>query len=880
MKKNLLFLQFVIASLICQAQAPNWLWAVGATGSSCYETGFGIGAGPSGNIYFSGRFPGTITLGGKTTAAGSDEDFSGKMDSAGSVRWLNSHSQYGGFDYNYAFAIDDSENNYTAGIINSGGSGSFVDKYDSAGNLIWYKTNPGGAAYGVGSDNKGNTYESGYFDGSITFGPTTLTSKGDDDIFLVKYNGSGNVVWAVSAGGTGKDEARGVVADKSGNVYICGGYSGTATFGSITPPAQSGTYTNFFIAKYDSSGNAQWVAPATNSEFVNGAFYWNWNGLAIDSCANLYVTGHYMGTAQFGSLPSITSVGSGDIFVAKCLADGQWEWVQSAGGPSDDEGLSIALDKHSDVYVTGYFEGTAQFGSISLTTLANNATFVAKYANSNGDLLWAQSPIGSGNSDAQGITVDNQGYVYIIGNVSSPGETFGSSTVTDNTGCGSIFIAKLDTVPHRTITPFVNANYCPGETVILPYTITGTFNNGNTFTAQLSNISGSFVSSTFLGDTLSNDSGAIIITIPDTVSPGSNYLIRVVSDSPSTSSWANGCGTYFVNNVYVNNFYVTIGNTLAVSVYPTDSSICSGGSILLGAYGGNGLTYKWTNNGDTTVLSSADTIIVNPTDTTTYYVTVSNGTCSGKDSIIINVTPSPPLTIEPVDTAFCSGQSATLFVNGGGIGFIWSPTAGLSDSTASGDSVLASPTITTTYMVTGTSFGGCASSGTDIVTVIPSPNTPTFTQDGDTLISSSKYDNQWYRNDSLLVNDTSQHLIITILGEYLVNVTNEANGCSTSSDSMKVDSITGIHLLSAISNQLLIYPNPFNNDIFIKINSSAENVNDWNLRITDVLGRTIYGEQSLNYSNDIDLSNLANGVYFITVINKTGRAVFPMVKQN
>ncbi len=64
--------------------------------------------------------------------------------------------------------------------------------------------------------------------------------------------------------------------------------------------------------------------------------------------------------------------------------------------------------------------------------------------------------------------------------------------------------------------------------------------------------------------------------------------------------------------------------------------------------------------------------------------------------------------------------------------------------------------------------------GTDIVTVIPSPNKPTFSQHGDTLISSSKYDNQWYYNDSLLVNDTSQDLIITSLGEYWVVVNNEA----------------------------------------------------------------------------------------------------------
>ncbi len=227
---------------------------------------------------------------------------------------------------------------------------------------------------------------------------------------------------------------------------------------------------------------------------------------------------------------------------------------------------------------------------------------------------------------------------------------------------------------------------------------------------------------------------------------------------------------------------------------------------------------------------------------------------------------------------FADGQSATLYVRGGGSDFIWIPATGLSDSTATSDSVSANPTLTTTYMVTGIDSGGCAATGSAVVTVIPSPNKPTFTQVVDTLISSSHFDNQWYRNDTLLLNDTSQKLTITIPGEYRVVVNNEANGCSTSSDSANVK-LAGIAQISTISNQLSIYPNPFNNNIFIKINSSVAEVNDWNLQITDVLGRMVFCKSSLNYSNEIDLSNSSGGVYFIIVINKTGRAAVPVIKQ-
>jgi hypothetical protein len=112
-----------------------------------------------------------------------------------------------------------------------------------------------------------------------------------------------------------------------------------------------------------------------------------------------------------------------------------------------------------------------------------------------------------------------------------------------------------------------------------------------------------------------------------------------------------------------------------------------------------------------------------------------------------------------------------------------------------------------------------------------------------------------------------------------VVVTNEVNGCSTSSDSANIK-LAAIDQLSAIGNQLSIYPNPFNNDLVIKINSSAGNVSGWNLQLADVLGRIVYSMSALNYSNEIDVSNLTGGMYFITVINKTERAVFPVIKQN
>ncbi len=897
MKKIILFYLIFVSATATKAQTPKWEWAQ-CGGGGTYSGGCGVTISPSGHLYLGARFAQTCTFGGVTaTGPGANNVLHGRFDTSGlaQCKWLSPDNFSSGEDYSYGFAMDNRENTYLVGTINSGYGGLYLDKYDSSGNKIWafnptptYPTTQMPAAYGVASDNtndSGNTYIVGEYYYSITFptvpNPTVLNAVGgSDDIFLAKIDSNGVPIWAVSAGGTGTDGGRGIAIDPAGYIYICGSYNATATFGSLppTPPANAGN-ASLFVAKYDRSGNALWVNTATNSGFLAPEWFWRFQTMTVDSCGNSYVTGTYINTAQFGS-NSITSLAgtNGNIYIAKLLTNGNWEWVKSAGGTGGDGAISVALDKYSDVYVSGAIgSATAKFDNITVTNPAapNSNVFVAKYSNSNGAAQWVLDASGSGGTGDQGIVVDNHGYIYISGSIGGTA-TLGPSTITSGGGGfnSNVLLAKIDTVPIRAIIPKVNSTYCPGSTVPLPYTIIGTFNQGNTFTAQLSDSTGSFADAQNIGDTLSSDSGSINIKIPSGT-PTGTYLIRVVSDSPSTSSWANGCGAYY-NGVYINDFYVSIGNSLNVSIASSTDSLCAGGSVVLNATGVSGVTYKWHTNADTSTFATTDSTTVNPSITTTYYLSVSNGYCSGIDSVTINVTPVTNLDIEPNDTSFCSGQSATLHINGGGSGFIWNPSFGLNVDT--GSIVIASPTVTTTYTVTGTS-SGCAATGADVVGVVPSPNMPTFTQTGNTLMSSSQFDNQWYRNDSLLVNDTSQDLTVTIPGEYRVIVTNEANGCSTSSDSAYVK-LSGIEQLPGINNQVSVYPNPFNGIIFIRINSSAQDVKDWNLQITDVLGRTVYSKQSLNYSNDIDLSNLSNGIYFITVINKTSRAVFPVVRQN
>mgnify|MGYP000106108991 CR=1 FL=1 len=199
----------------------------------------------------------------------------------------------------------------------------------------------------ISTDASGNCYITGYFQGTATFGTTQITSSGNSDIFIAKYDTEGNFQWVRKAGGTtNSDAGNGISADASGNCYITGYFQGTATFGT-TQITISG-YSDIFIAKYDTDGNFQWVKKAGGVEYDEGY------GIAVDASGNCYVTGFFRQTATFGTT-QITSSGNSDIFIAKYDTDGNFQWVRKAGSTNYDYGNGIATDASGNCYVTGVF---------------------------------------------------------------------------------------------------------------------------------------------------------------------------------------------------------------------------------------------------------------------------------------------------------------------------------------------------------------------------------------------------------------------------------------------------------------------------------------------------------------------------------------------
>jgi hypothetical protein len=312
-----------------------------------------------------------------------------------------------------------------------GSTDIFIAKYDPNGNCLWAKQ-AGGIyndwGYNISVDSDGNSLFTGRFIGPVSFGTIQLAGYGSWDVFIAKYDGNGNCIWAKQAGGSSTDEGYGISLDQKGKSYITGRFSGNATFGNIHLSTYGGA--DIYIAEYDTNGNCLWAKQGGGINPDRGL------GISVDVNANSYVTGFFKGMATFDTV-QLSGYSNNDIFIAKYDPYGNCLWAKQAGGSGDDVGNSISADPYGNGYVTGYFLGNVTFGTFQLTGFGNNDMFVAKY-DPQGNCLWTQKAGGTYNDRGNGISLDASGNGYVSG-VFQETASFGTLQLSG----GGAFITKI-----------------------------------------------------------------------------------------------------------------------------------------------------------------------------------------------------------------------------------------------------------------------------------------------------------------------------------------------------------------------------------------------------------------------------------------------------
>jgi hypothetical protein len=428
------------------SQQLDWLWAKGVAGLN-NDGVSSIVFDPSGNIYMSGSFESPSLIFGADTLfnTGYHCMFLVKQDGDGNVLW-GKVPDVGRYNDAISVALDPSGNPFIAGyfaddtlslgsytLLNMGIGNTFIAKYDTNGNVKWAKCASGGTFHqpeGIAVDASGSCYMAGWFQGpTVTFDSITLTNTvyGKNDIFLVKYDSDGNVIWAKSAGGIDWDYPETVFTDASGCVYLEGSFeSPSIAFGSDT--LTNSTFRSMFITKYDSGGNVLWAKNYGKPTAEIGVI-----SAAVDNSGNIYLTGVFYGSLlSFGS-DTLTNAGESDILLAKVDSSGSEIWAKSAGGTDSEYGISVATDDAGNEWISGcYSSPSCVFGTDTLTCAGWSDLFLAKYS-SNGEFLSVTNVGGPNDECGSAVAMDESGNLVLAGSFASPSITFGPYTL-NNTG--------------------------------------------------------------------------------------------------------------------------------------------------------------------------------------------------------------------------------------------------------------------------------------------------------------------------------------------------------------------------------------------------------------------------------------------------------------
>lgn len=455
MNKILLTLLIILSG---QVNGQNWQWAKSADGhNSSYDEGSSCATDTAGNVFVTGYFSSpTMTFGSYTlTNAGSSYNvFLAKYDANGNVLWAKSAGGSGA-DQGISVCTDAAGNVFLTGgfqsptitfgtytLTNTSIGNMFLVKYNSNGNVLWAKCTGGsgnGCGFFVSTDATGNVFVVGDFGSpSVTFDSYSINSVGSYDAFIAKYDGNGNALWAKSAGGTSFDWAGSVSCDAVGNVFV------TGTFQSPTIAFDNDTLTNagsfnIFISKYDVNGNVLWAKSAGGTGDNEGAC------VDTDVAGNVFLTGYYHSpTITFGThtLTNLNTSGGANAFLTKYDANGNALWANQIGGAGDDKGYYLSTNYKGDVFVTGGFTNSSMtFGTYTLTTpaVSTDPMFIAKY-NNGGNILCA-SALASGGDDQCGVSADRFGNAYIGGDFMINPFVIGSDTLI-RTGAENVFVAK------------------------------------------------------------------------------------------------------------------------------------------------------------------------------------------------------------------------------------------------------------------------------------------------------------------------------------------------------------------------------------------------------------------------------------------------------
>lgn len=366
------------------AGAALWVKYFPTPGNS-YGTVSGVAAAIDGGCFITGSWTDSIWLDSTLLVEnGISDPFFARLNENGSVMWAKRGIGRTWHDAGTAVEANQLGDVYFSGyytdtltidtttIINSGGGySSFIAKFDSLGNLLWLNNIQGNSCFlnDMALDSKGFVLVTGGFTSNAIFDTVQITSQGNRDIFIAKYDSTGRFLWVKQYGGGTEGNGVGIDVCPNSDILITGSYTAPyATIDTITIPYLSGDDFSGFVARFDQSGNVKWVNYQSS---VHGDV---WNSKVHSINGNtIYFSGFYY-DSLFCSNGGFREAGPAS-YLAACDKDGNMIWVKKI---ERGESIDFSLDAIERLYVSGNFRDSIFLLPYQFTGQGNSDFFFAQ----------------------------------------------------------------------------------------------------------------------------------------------------------------------------------------------------------------------------------------------------------------------------------------------------------------------------------------------------------------------------------------------------------------------------------------------------------------------------------------------------------------------
>jgi hypothetical protein len=394
------------------------LWARSA-GDGASQFGYAVALDSAKNVFVGGEFAGVVDFGGgpmSLTGTSLTNGFVAKLDANGRHLWSKRlGGSKGGDQTVHVVAVDPSGNVFVGGffseeidcgggpLVSAGSTDAYVAKFDSLGNHLW------SARFGdvepqsvsaIAFAPDGGFVVGGDFGGTIDLGGGPLTSAGNEDVYVARFDASGKHVWSRRFGADDNERTPRVAVDSKGAVIVSATYRNQPDLGGGPLPDR---YDGAFLLKLSADGAFVFGKgfDATKYQFPAA--------VAIDAGDGIVLAGRFTAEVDFGA-GKLTSESGEDGFVASFDPNGKARWSQRFGGFGQDGVNGLAIDAKGNLLLTGEF--TTAFEG--LTSAGAGDLFVAKLASS-GATLWARRYGDAQEQQGMRIAVASDGTSAVVG---------------------------------------------------------------------------------------------------------------------------------------------------------------------------------------------------------------------------------------------------------------------------------------------------------------------------------------------------------------------------------------------------------------------------------------------------------------------------------